>query len=204
MPHHFEKHLLDAIAVNRERAAAHAARSGGRSRIVSVALVGLERALLPMAAMFDRRAGERLAAAFVPMEALPAADRAPRYRSGGSARAWWQTTRSLGALRRVVAFQVLRRRATAVPARCERTLAHLDALEATHRVHLSMSRHIVESVALAASQPWAGGRFGQALVVAQLWGTSLAPILDALAWSAQAAGAGILVNDLPCCWPPSR
>ena len=52
----FERHLREAIALNRERAPRYAALSGGASRIISRRLIAAEYALLPVARWFDRRA----------------------------------------------------------------------------------------------------------------------------------------------------
>ena len=74
----FESHLRDAIALNRARAKIYARLSGGRSRVVSEALILGERATMPLARWYDARAQPfhdagvpLLRWIFVPMEDLP-------------------------------------------------------------------------------------------------------------------------------------
>ena len=52
----FERHLREAIALNRERAPKYAAISGGATRPISRALISAELALLPVARWFDAAA----------------------------------------------------------------------------------------------------------------------------------------------------
>ena len=75
----FERHLREAIALNRERAPLYAALSDGASRRISITLVALEWMLLPMARGFDRadaryRSGgvSVMEDLFVPMAGAPA------------------------------------------------------------------------------------------------------------------------------------
>lgn len=75
----FERHLREAIALNRERAPLYAALSHGESRRLSRLLIAAEWLLLPVARWFDReaapyrRAGVPLLdAIFVPMSHAPA------------------------------------------------------------------------------------------------------------------------------------
>ena len=72
----FERHVREAIALNEARAPLYSELSGGASRAISRRLILLERAVLPLARVFDRRAAPRsrgprmpvLEALFAPME----------------------------------------------------------------------------------------------------------------------------------------
>lgn len=77
-PGPFQRHLREAIEVNRARAPAYAALSGGASLPISRALVRSERLLLPVAWWLDRRAEPYHRAGvplledlFVGMDAIP-------------------------------------------------------------------------------------------------------------------------------------
>jgi len=74
----FEKHLREAIELNRARAPFYAALSGGASRAISRRLIRFERLLLPLARWLDHRATPYhragiplLEALFMPMGTAP-------------------------------------------------------------------------------------------------------------------------------------
>ncbi|MBN2799583.1 MAG: hypothetical protein JXX28_10585 [Deltaproteobacteria bacterium] len=196
----FERHLREAIAHNLARREGYAAQSGGRSRVLSLALITAERGLLPLARSFDRRGGERLEAAFAPMRGLPAPERPSTLRGRGSdAAALWGAAAVLAHLSWGVAWRL--RDSAAVVDRCEEALTGLRTLEQAHQRHLAMCAHLTESVARCAALS-DGSPLLRTLVAVHLLGMPLAPAVDLLAWPAQTAGVGARVNDLPRAWPP--
>lgn len=107
----FERHLRDAVRLNRDRAPRYAELSDGRSRSVSRQLIATEILLLPLARWFDRRvrvyhrAGVPvIAALFVSMDttppfadelANPPGGRAARYPAANTAKRVWRIGRKV-------------------------------------------------------------------------------------------------------------
>lgn len=208
----FATHLREAIALNRARRPVYAAATSGRSEPLSALLLRSERAALPVAWWIDararrfQRAGVPVVAEdFVSMSAVRPAH-APPLRRGRMAR------RELDALdRRVRAYGAAVREA----ARCgelfraRRLSADLidavDGLEIGHDAHLAMTRHLVESIGLAATngERWRRETGGRAdalvrdLVIAQTLALRLAVPIDAAAQRLHGEGVGIVVNDVP-------
>lgn len=202
----FERHMLEAIALNEARAPLYASLSGGASHPISRRLIMAERTLLPVARWFDwsarrwERAGiPMLEEIFVPMATAPAfAERGSAIRGANSgARA--------AALRRTV-----RRRfreagfGGAAPALREA----IDALSEEPGLDC-LVRHLLESAhrltVLAPGQIRRAEERGMAsphwllslLLRLHLWGLGLAEELDARARPLQARGIPILASDLP-------
>ena len=202
----FEQHLLDAIALNRERAPRYAALSRGASRTISRRLIFAERALLPAARWFDRRAAPwrmagipMLEEIFVPMGGAPAfasdgppinaGSRGPSpvavrqrvlacYRDGGFEGAAGALEIELGSLE------------TEPGADC--LVRHL--LESARRLTVLAPGHL----RLAAERGLASPRWLLGLLLRlHLWGLSAASGLDARARPLQARGIPILAQDLP-------
>jgi hypothetical protein len=206
-PGPFEEHLREAIALNSTRAPLYATLSAGRSRRISRTLLWSERALLPVARWFDRRAEPYHRAGipllhdvFVSMEGTPAflprlgpVPGPPRLRPDGRA-----AGREVARAFRAAGFDG----AAATLAR------HLGALEEEPEFHC-MLRHLLEStrrIALVApGLHRLAGRRGLAsplpllsrLLRVHLWGCGAAGRLDRLALPLQADGLPILCRDVP-------
>jgi hypothetical protein len=208
----FHAHLAEAIALNLSRRPLYGRRSGGRSRRLSDLLVLIERASIPVALFFDwrarpfnRRGIPVLEDDFVPMTNVRPFDAPPALRGRSS-------DADLARLRRLFAGAAADVRAAARGGRFEAAVAvarailgEIDALERKAGAHLAMSRHIVESIGLAAlnAPRWAamsGGAtapLSAGLIALQCLGVGLAPTIDAMAQSFHALGLGIVVNDVP-------
>lgn len=203
----FERHLRDAIRLNRERAPRYAELSGGHSRSVSRQLIATEVLLLPLARWFDRRARPFhragvpvMAALFVSMDTTPPfADElanpptgpAPRYPAATTGKKIWNAYLAGG---HEAAGEVLR--------------AELERLRNEPTAH-HMVRHILESAlrvcAVApdlARQALGTGlpdpdRLHARLLRMHAWGLGGAARLDRRAWPLQCRGLPILAQDLP-------
>ena len=204
----FERHLREAIALNRERAPRYAELSGGASRIISRRLIAAEYALLPVARWFDRRAAPYhrvgiplLESLFESMALAPAFVAAP------------VTSRSATAFVRLPTAPIRRRvwrayRDGQFPD-VVRALEHeLAKLAASHAPN-ALVRHLLQSAqrlatlaprheALALERGLASPAPIQArLLRLHLLGLRIAAGLDWRAHPLQSKGIAILAQDLP-------
>ena len=207
-PGPFERHLREAIALNRERAPRYASLSGGASLVVSWALIASEVMLLPVARWFDRRAEvyhragvPLLESMFVPMSgALPFLPTRP-----AAARAKDAPAPQPTAIRaRVIAAYRASSFAGAAAA-LEHELAALADTPGTD----CMLRHLLESayrvaelapnhIALAQERGLRSpAKLLAVLFRMHLWGLYAASLLDRRALPLQARGIAILAQDLP-------
>lgn len=207
----FERHMLDAIALNEARAPLYSSLSNGASLAISRRLILTERALLPVARWFDRRAQrwERagipiLEEIFVPMESAPAfAERGKELRGAGNA-----------PLDGSVRQRVLRRYRNAGFEGAALALREaIEVLSAEPGVDC-LTRHLLESARrlalLAPEHTRAARERGLAsprwmlslLLRLHLWGLGRARDLDARARPLQVRGIPILAQDLPAIPPP--
>lgn len=205
----FQNHLTDAIALNRARRSFYATKTGGRSHRLSGWLIGLERLLVPAARLVDRWAARFdvpvVAEDIVSMEAVRPAAEPPRFRKRLTIGQRRRVAGLLRAWRRRLVRSVWRGEGVAA---CRATAAALDALarrEARWRVHLAMSRHLLESAGYVARRGLdharrSDGRTRRLTGTLVLGHAALAPLathLDREAGRSHQRGAGILVNDLP-------
>ena len=198
--------MLDAIALNEARAPLYSSLSNGASLAISRRLILTERALLPVARWFDRRARrwERagipiLEEIFVPMETAPVfAGRGKELRGPGNA-----------PLDGSVRQRVLRRYRDAGFEGAALALREaIDVLNTEPGVDC-LVRHLLESahrLALLAPGHIRAAREGglasprwllSLLLRLHLWGLGRARQLDAAARPLQARGIPILAQDLP-------
>jgi hypothetical protein len=207
----FERHMLDAIALNEARAPRYAALTNGASLAISRRLILTERALLPVARWFDRRAQrwERagipiLEEIFVPMETAPAfAERGKVLR--GSANAPLDATVRQRVLRRYrdAGFEgaalVLREAIGALSAEPGADCLVRHLLESAYRLVILAPHH----VRAARERGLASPRWLLVLLLRlHLWGLGRAGDLDARARPLHARGIPILAQDLPPIPPP--
>jgi len=205
---HFESHIREAIALNRDRAPKYAALSNGASRPISRTLIVAERLIIPIARWFDRRAKPYqqagvplLESIFVPMSAAP-----PflPVRSAGQ-RELRQSSPQPAAIRRHVGEAY---RARSFPGAADALASELSALASAPGVdclvrHLLESAHRVAQLApvhVAAAQE--RGLRSPAPILARLlwlhlWSLGPAGALDRRARPLQARGIAILAQDLP-------
>ena len=209
----FERHLREAIALNRERAPRYAALSRGQSRAISNALIGAEIGLLPVARWFDAAARPYHAAGIPLLEDLfmPMASTPP-----------FQDSRLMSAAAQVVSLKRPRairqrvRRAfragsfAAAAAVLEEELALLAVdpetncmirhlLESAHRLTLMAPEQVEQARARGLRSP---APLLRRLLALHLWGLRAANALDRRALPLQRRGIAILAQDLPRV-PPS-
>ena len=204
----FEKHLRDALALNRERAGYYADVSAGASRPISRTLIAAELVLLPVARWFDYHATPYheagipiLEALFVPISSVPpvstGASRLPSdrqstrlrpadirrhvgsaYRSGSFAAAATALTSELATLRNDPHVNCLVRHLL--------ESAHRLASLAPANLALARDRGLASPATLLAQLFWL-----------HLWGLTAAAALDRRARPLQERGIPILEQDLP-------
>jgi hypothetical protein len=208
----FERHVREAISVNRARAPVYAALSGGRSRVISEPLIAVERLIGPLARAFDRRAipyheagVPLLELAFVPMDGLPPAERVTP-----PALAPDRDERARGAMNSAIRRSVDRAALLDLLPLLDRALECLtsESVDALRRHLLESIRRLatiaapMERLAAAASLP---SPEHELRALARWHGRAL-PLgdhLDDLARPLQRCGIPILVHDLPRipAWP---
>jgi hypothetical protein len=206
-PGPFERHLREALELNRKRAPLYAAITDGESEPISRSLIRMEWMLLPVARWYDRRAVPYhnagiplLEDAFVSMTETPRflryrepSPRTPARRLDGAA-----TARGVRRAFRERGFE-------GATARLKEDLHLLDDEPSFH----CMTRHLLEStlrIALLADQHAqdAAGRglpssigISTDLVRIHLWGIPSAVRLDRRAAPLQRRGIPILCQDVP-------
>lgn len=202
----FEQHLLDAIALNAERAPRYAALSGGASRAISRRLILAERALLPAARWFDRRAAPWRRAG-IPMleEIFVAMEGAPAFAPSGRPIIASTSGPPADAVRRRVLAGYRQGGFDGAAGALEIEIASLAAEPGAD----CMARHLLESahrltmlapgyLRMADERGLASPRWLLALLLRlHLWGLGAASDLDARARPLQARGIPILAQDLP-------
>lgn len=207
----FERHLRDAIALNRARAPLYAALSAGASRPISRRLILAERALLPIARWFDWRAAPYhragiplLEVLFEPMSAAPAFAPGPDLEIPAPGRTRVSGPRPAAVRRRIrLAYHGdgFSGVATAITGELA-LLANTSATDCLVR-HLLESAERLASVApqhirLAAQRGLASPhRLLARLLWLHLRGLDAAGSVDALARPLQLRGIAILAQDLP-------
>ena len=204
----FERHLREAIALNRERAPRYAALSRGASLRISRRLIAVENLLLPVARWFDRQADPYhragiplLEVLFDPMASAPDFEAAnvtrsvavafPRLRTAPIRRRVWRAYRdngfaggATGLTRELLELEAARR--------SNYLVRHL--LESAYRIAV-LAPHQVE-VAVERGLPSPATLLGRLLRL-HLWGLRTAAALDWRAHPLQSQGIAILAQDLP-------
>ncbi|RME72240.1 MAG: hypothetical protein D6776_09105 [Planctomycetota bacterium] len=209
----FRRHLVDAIAVNRDRKPRYGRRSRGRSRRFSDLLIGFEYGCLPFAWWLDRaaRPWQRrgvpvLEDDLMPMDAIAPWDTPPVHRGVASPVAFDALSSSLRTYRRTIGERMRSGPDFAGLARA--SIALLDEIERTERTegaHFAMTRHFVESIGLAAAnairyrRATGGGTdpLCRRFIRVQALGLPSVLPFDRLAQPLHREGLGILVNDVP-------
>ncbi|MFL5560638.1 MAG: hypothetical protein ACJ79K_04100 [Gemmatimonadaceae bacterium] len=206
-PGPFERHMREAIALNESRAPRYAVLSGGASEPISRRLILAERAMIPVARWFDRRAAPYhrggiplLEGLFMPMHSSPAfgPPRAPI---------------TVALPPEPVAAEMRRRvriafvahgfagAALALASEIERLMRVPDVdclvrhlLESAHRLAYRAPRQIEAAIAKGLPSPHS---LLATLLRLHLWGLGAAAALDARARPLQIRGIPILAHDLP-------
>lgn len=209
----FERHLRDAIALNRERAPRYAELSRGTSQGISTALIGAELALLPVARWFDAAARPYHAAGiplleevFVPMSNAPAFEES-RLMSAAAHVVSFKRPRAIRLrVRRAyregsfnAAAEVLEDELALLAVEPETNCLLRHLLESAYRLALLAPTRVTQAQARGLRSP--APLLGRLLAL-HLWGLRAANALDRRALPLQRRGIAILTQDLPRI-PPS-
>lgn len=211
-PEGFRDHLRGALALNRERRDVYDRLSGGKSRALSNTLIALERLSLPAAMLMDawaRPYQERgipvMHADFVSMTQVRSPFAPPRYR-GVAGDSEIETVKGwLADFRKGLGDKLDRGDFTGLARDAHDLLSRLEATERRLGSHFAMSKHLVESLGLAAmnAADYAEQSQGETLRLSRTFIRlqSLALItavwIDRRAQELHRQGIGILVNDVP-------
>lgn len=204
----FERHLREAIALNRERAPKYAELSRGDSRPISTALIGAEVALLPVARWFDVAARPYHAAGipvletlFMPMSNAPVFE---EHRLLSAAAQVLSSARPRAIRRRVRrayragsfsgAADILEDELALLAVDHESNCLLRHLLESAHRLTLMAPDHVEQAQARGLRSP---ARLFARLLTLHLWGLRPANALDRRALPLQQRGIAILCQDLP-------
>ncbi|WP_369600462.1 hypothetical protein AAIA72_11490 [Hahella sp. SMD15-11] len=212
----FERHLRDAIRINRARAAWYARVAGWQARLLSWWLIASEYLCLPLARYFDRRAlpfNRRgigvVQRDFVPMDVPDQTTPPPAVRplTGAVRRS---ALRRLTTYRKRARHALTQARFDAVADLTRQMLRDIGQIEADAGTSLAMTRHLLESIGLCShnavmyiAQDDSVQNLCHRLVAIQLALVGNGPWMDSLGSRCQSRGAGILLNDVPAIpFPP--
>lgn len=209
----FERHLREAIALNRDRAPRYAALTRDASRPISNALIGAEVGLLPVARWFDAAARPYHAAGiplleelFISMADTPTFQECRLMPAAAQVVSWKRPRAIRQRVRRAyragsfsAAAEVLEEELTllAVDPEVNCMLRHL--LESAHRLTMLAPDHVAQARARGLRSP--APLLGRLLSL-HLWALRAGNALDRRALPLQRRGIAILAQDLPRI-PPS-
>lgn len=208
----FRQHLQEAVQLNRERRDIYDRLSGGRSRSLSNRLILLERLTLPVASYLDRQAKRFqdrgipiLQQDFVSMQGVRSPFAPPRWKGVASdsqaeaIQAWFSD------YRKTLSRALERNDFEAIAEASYDLLGRLEEAETRTQVHWAMSKHLIESLGLAAmnASGYAARSEGETLRLSrnflkvQSLGLLGSVSVDRKAQGLHQLGIGIVVNDVP-------
>ncbi len=208
----FAQHLEEAIQLNRSRRDVYDRLSGGRTRSLSNQLILLEQLTLPFAYVLDRwatRFQERglpvLKEDFVSMQDVRSPFAPPRWRGVASAQETERIQDWLDGYRKTLGEALGRNDFAAIAQASHDLLGRLEDAEQGQQVHWAMTKHLVESLGLAAMNALdyaerSGGdtlRLSRTFIRFQALGLLGATSVDRKAQGFHRQGIGIVVNDIP-------
>lgn len=204
----FERHLREAIALNRDRAPRYEALSRGASRAISNALIGAEVGLLPVARWFDGAARPYHAAGipiledlFVPMANAPSFQESRLMSAAAQVVSWKRPSAIRQRVRRAyragsfpAATAVLEEELTSLAVDPETNCMLRHLLESARRLTVLAPEHVARARARGLRSP--APLLGRLLSL-HLWALRAANALDRRALPLQRRGIAILAQDLP-------
>jgi hypothetical protein len=208
----FAQHLEEAIQLNRSRRDVYDRLSGGRTRSLSNQLIALEQLTLPFAYVLDRWAARFHARGlpvlkedFVSMQEVRSPFAPPRWRGVASAPETERIQGWLDGYRKTLGEALGRNDFIAIAQTSHDLLGRLEEAEKEQQVHWAMTKHLVESLGLAALNALdyaerSGGdtlRLSRTFIRFQALGLLGATSVDRKAQGFHRQGIGILVNDIP-------
>lgn len=208
----FADHLEAAIRLNRSRRDVYDRLSGGKSRSLSNRLITLERLTLPAAYGFDRWAKRYqkqgipiVKGDFVPMQDVRSPFAPPRWRGVANDQDASRLENWLGDYRKTIRTALGKDDFAGIAQASYDLLKRLDAHEESTQTHWAMTKHLVESLGLAAMNAvdyaaMSQGethRLSRTFLRFQSLGLLGSISLDRKAQALHQKGIGILVNDIP-------
>ena len=208
----FQQHLKDAIEINKQRALYYKEQTNGRSVTISRALIVLEYLALPIAIYFEKQAkpfnqqGIMLVKHdFVPMQVADKT-RQPPFQNALNVNALKYLQKNQKKLMRNINVAIKSQEGLMDLYECAKAhLAILEAFEEQHEIHLSMTKHLLESYLFIAKNGlrYAEQSENKTLKLSQrllslhqrLFTHTLK--FDKAANHCHQMGVGILYNDLP-------
>lgn len=208
----FAQHLNEAIALNRSRRDVYERLSGGSTRSLSNRLILLEQLTLPAAHALDlwgkrfQKAGiPILQADFVSMQDVRSPFAPPRWRGEATDAQAKDLQGQIDAYRDTLGKALSQNDFAGIAEASYRLLETLDATEKTTRMHWAMTKHLVESLGLAAMNALdhaarSNGEtetLSRSFIRFQSLGLLGSVSLDRKAQAFHRQGIGIVVNDVP-------
>jgi len=208
----FAEHLNEAIALNRSRRDVYDRLSGGGTRSLSNRLILLEQLTLPVAHALDlwgkrfQKAGiPVLKADFVSMQDVRSPFAPPRWRGVATDAQAKDLQEQLDAYRDTIGKALSQNDFAGIAEASYQLLETLDTTEKTTRMHWAMTKHLVESLGLAAMNAldYAARSNGETQTLSRTFirfqglGLLGSVDIDRKAQAFHQRGIGIVVNDVP-------
>lgn len=212
MTGYFNKHMVDAIRINRSRRPAYVAQAGNTARLLSHWMVGMERLFIPVTLYFDKKAAPFIEAGipivkndFIDMEYIEDPSKPPQYTGISTPAVFQRLNTALKDLKKEGALALKKDDYMAICEHTAEVLSLINKLEDESQAHLAMSKHMLESIGYAAlhapiyleQSQGQTEKLGKQLVGLQVWLADAGVGTDKLAQRCHKMGAGILVNDVP-------
>jgi len=208
----FRSHFIEATEINTITKRYYAERTEGKSLTVSRILIYSEKLLYPVAWYFDWRAKKYnskgigvIANDFVSLQNIQPVDAKPLYTNRLTIKDIRELFVLMFSLRRRVRVLLRDYNFIAVNQVVTEYIQLLSYKEKTDSVHITMLKHILESVAFAAKNAIEYSKVGDrgvmrlasCFIKTQMLGTIMSPLIDRTANKIHVLGVGIIVNDIP-------
>ncbi|MNR88742.1 hypothetical protein D3C72_196920 [compost metagenome] len=208
----FAQHLKDAIALNRSRRDVYDRLSGGGTRSLSNQLIMLENLTLPAAyaldlwaKRFQKQGIPVMQEDFVSMQDVRSPFAPPRWRGVASDQDAAEVEGWLKTYRETIRQAVGKNDFAAIAEASHGLLERLEATEQAKQTHWAMTKHLIESLGLAAMNAidHAARSDGETLTLSRTFlrfqslGLMGSVSVDRKAQTFHQKGIGILVNDVP-------
>ena len=208
----FAQHLKEALALNRTRRDVYDRLSGGGTRALSNKLIMLENLTLPAAyaldlwaKRFQKQGIPMMQEDFVSMQGVRSPFAPPRWRGVASDQDAAEVEGWLKAYRDTIHQAVGKNDFAAIAEASYVLLERLEATEQAKQTHWAMSKHLIESLGLAAMNAidYAARSDGETLKLSRTFlrfqslGLLGTVSVDRKAQTFHQQGIGIVVNDMP-------
>jgi len=212
IPKGFRLHFIEATEINKIRKIYYAEKTNGKSLRVSNIMIYFEKFLYPIAWYFDKKAEKFnkqgipiIVDDFVSLRNISLVDTAPKYQNICNLSEIKILAKNLFILRKSVRKSVRKFDFITVCKLTAKTIEQIIETEKRLSVHLSMIKHILESVGYASqnavkyteNSDIKVKKLAAQFINIQMQGTILSPLIDREANKIHSLGFGIIVNDIP-------